>query len=170
MKKIVFIFGLIFTLMCGCGKQESSRISIENGAFTCTPSFIVDQINLMVESSQNGVLLSLGEYTESGESIYADDLGRLQVTMEADADGNLTNVRMYWDSGSNNENVITSAGAYSGVLLGILNPDNADSISSSISEIISRGYGTVDFDENGVAVSFTSGDGLNWLEIGISDS
>ena len=119
----------------------------------------------MVESDTDGVLLGLGEYPGSGESMLADDLGRLQLTMEANDAGNLTSVRLYWDSSTNNENVITSAGAYCSILFDLLSHDNSEEIYSSISEIISEGSGTVDFENNGVLVSFLSGRGLNYLDI-----
>lgn len=169
MKKSIILLGLIFALLCGCSQQSagtsSGRISVENGAFTCTPEDIVNEINNMVESDTDGILLGLGEYPGSGESMYPDDLGRLQLTMEANEAGNLTSVRLYWDSSTNNENVITSAGAYCSILFDLLSHDNSEAIYSSISEIISEGSGTVDFENNGVLVSFLSGRGLNYLDI-----
>ena len=169
MKKSIILLGLIFALLCGCSQQSattsSGRISVENGAFTCTPEDIVNEINNMVESDTDGVLLGLGEYPGSGESMHPDDLGRLQLTMEANEAGNLTSVRLYWDSGTNNENVITSAGAYCSILFDLLSHDNSEEVYGSISQIISRGSGTVDFENNGVLVSFLSGRGLNYLDI-----
>ncbi len=174
MKKSIILIGLILALLCGCGQQNanstSGGISVENGAFTCTPTDIVNEINHMVESDTDGVLLGLGEYKESGSSMYADDLGRLQVEMEANDTGNLTSVRIYWDSRSNNESVITSAGAYCGILFQLLSPGNAETISSEVSKIISRGIGDVEYENDNVSVSFLSNGGLNWLEIGVLGS
>lgn len=173
MKKSILLLGLIIALLCGCGQQNtnstSGGISVEDGAFTCAPEDIVNEINNMVKSDTDGVLLGLGEYPGSGESMHPDDLGRLQLTMEANEAGNLTSVRLFWDSGTNNENVITSAGAYCSILFDLLSHDNSEAIYSSISQIISTGSGSVDFENNGVLVSFLSGRGLNYLDIEVQE-
>ncbi len=169
MRKSAILLVLIFALLCGCSQKSnnptSDVISVKDGAFTCTPSDIVSEINNMAESDPDGMLLKLGEYTESGEAIYADDLGRLQVTMEANDAGNLTKLRLYWDSSTNDANVITSAGAYCGLLFDMLSPGNSDAIYSNVSQIISSGSGEADFENAGVMVSFQSLRNLNWLDI-----
>lgn len=168
MKKALVMLSLLI-LLAGCGQQSTNqdieKISVQNGAFTCQPADVVSKINLMVESDADGVLLGLGEYKGSGEAIDADDLGRLQLTMEANNDGNLTKARLYWDSSTNNENIITSAGAYCSVLFEMLSPGNAETIHDGVSQIISSGSGEVEYENDGVLVSFQSLRGLNWLDI-----
>lgn len=168
MKKALIAVSLLF-LLVGCGQKgsspDSTGISVENGAFTCLPTDIVNSINDMVESDESGILLGLGDYEESGKAISSDNLGRLLVTLEENNSGNLTSVRVYWDSNSNNENVITTAGAYCGLLFDMLSPENADDIHDGVSGVISSGSGEVEYTSNSVMVAFESLQGKNWLDI-----
>lgn len=174
MKKSIILFSLVIALLSGCGQSSSnssdSKISVQNGAFTCTPSDIVNEINSMVEADSDGILLSLGEYKESGESISADELGRLQLTMEENTSGNLKKLNLYWSAKSHNANVVASSGAYCATIFGLLSPENAEATYDSISQIVSAGAGQVEFDHNGVLISFLSSNGLNWLEIEAIDT
>lgn len=164
---IIISLALVIGTLCGCGSEGSNQalITASDGEFSCAPSEIVELINGMVATDSGG-LLSLDDYQESGETIHTSDpLGRLSVSLEESEDGNLTSIRLYWSSASNNKTVITSAGAYCGVLLNNIVPDRADEISDSIGDIMSEGYGEIETACNGVIVSYQSLNGLNWLDI-----
>lgn len=167
------LIAAFLVLLVGCGQKSPSSgaagVVVENGAFTCLPTDIVEAINDMVESDESGILLGLSDYEESGKAISSDNLGRLLVTLEENNNGNLTSVRVYWDSNSNNENVITTAGAYCSLLFEMLSPENADDIYDGVSGVISRGSGEVKYTSNGVVVAFQSLQGRNWLDIDASE-
>lgn len=70
----------------------------------------------------------------------------------------ISEVYLYWYSGDNDENVITSAGCYCGYIFNQLTPSDAKVISSSISKIVSSGYGSTDHTSGNVKVNYEATD------------
>lgn len=179
MKKTAALLALLLALgTTGCSSQAANtqatavqeEITVVDQAFTCTPDDLVQLINDMATNDEDGVILQLGgEYTESGDPISAEDtLGALSLTLTANEAGNLVGAKVYWDSSTNDRTLITSAGAYCGLLLSTLSPSNAEAVYQDISDILSEGMGKVDFSDNGVDVSFMSMRDLNYLTITVA--
>ena len=141
-------------------------VEVANGAFTCTPEDVVAQINDVVSQDEDGVLLPIGEYTESGKAISAKgSLAALSLTMEEDSERNLIEARLFWTTKTNDYNVIVSAGAYCSALLNMLSPSNAEAVYNGVYEIYSTGTGSADFSVDSVYTEFMAMDGNNYLTI-----
>ena len=174
MKKKIFALALLCAFSFGlasCGENSSNSEShIENGAFTCTPQEIIDDINAHVEQAGTDEYYSCDPFVSSGESILtSDEWSRVILEFETDQDSNITYCQLYWSSAFPIDNAVATAGLYSTVLLNTLSPDNSDDILDRITEIVVSGHGTAQYDENGVTVEFTNSSFKNWLEISVSE-
>ena len=134
----------------------------------CEPQTVIDSINTHVEDAESGEYYLCDSFTSSGESIFtSDDLGRIILQFETNEEGNISYCQLYWSSASPVDNVVATAGLYSAVLLDALSPGNADEILDEVVEIITTGYGSAEYSEAGVSVTFSNIDFKNWLEISV---
>lgn len=177
MKRVMVLFFAIS--MCvnfsSCGEKAGTnhdiqQITIENGAFTCEPKTIVDLINTSIENSDDGQYYTCDPFEASGESIFtSDEWGRVILLFDTSDDGHITHCRLYWSSASPIDDVVATAGLYSGVIVRTLSPGNAEDVLDQIAEIVVAGRGTAEYDTDGVTVEFTSAQSKNWLDISVSE-
>lgn len=166
MKKFLF-FAMTFCLglfLCSCGAAEPA-ITVSDGAFSCTPQELLVGLNQAVEQAESSVIYSVGEYPGNGEELQINK-AYLTLTLNEASAGNLSKIHLYWFSGDNNENVITSAGCYAGYMFGQFAPDSSKELSSSIGQIVSNGEGSVEHTVGDVKITFeATSSGANRLDI-----
>lgn len=166
MKKLLSLaVALCLVLALGsCGSKEPS-ISVADGAFSCTPQELIDGLNQAVEQADSSVIYSVGTYPGSGDELQINKT-YLTLTLNENSAGKLTKIHLYWYSGDNNENVITSAGCYCGYMFSQLVPGSSKDISNSISQIVSAGEGSTDQTVGNVKITFAAtSTGANRLDI-----
>lgn len=174
MKKWLLLIALIvssFLITACAGSSNASNAVVENGAFVFEPQAVIDQINASIENSNDGgEYFTCDDFEASGESIHtSDDWSRIILTFETNDGGLITHCRLYWQVSGLDANVLSSAGLYSGVIIGTLSPNNADEITESMTSIIVAGEGEANFESEGIVVDFQSFDGKNWLDISIAE-
>lgn len=163
----ISIFMAFSLAACGSSTPETGVV---DGAFNCTPQEFIDGLNTTVEQANNDVIYSIRDYPGNGKELQIDSTS-LTLTLSENSDGKLTKVYLYWYSGDNNENVITSAGCYCGYILSHLASADADDISSSISKIVSSGSGSTErtTKAGNVKVTFEATDtGANRLNVSVN--
>lgn len=154
--------------LVACGATEAQSVTTEGGAFIYEPQAIIDSINRAIEQDGSGLYLTCDPFVASGESVHTnDDLNRLILTFETSEDGLITHCRLYWNSNMISENIISSAGLYSAIIIDTLSPNNSDEILEGMSNIVTDGFGDINYTNGGVVVDFESIDGNNWLDISI---
>lgn len=166
MKKLLSLAVVLCMAMtlCACGSKEPS-ISVTNGAFSCTPQELIDGLNQAVDQADSSVIYSVGAYPGSGEELQVASTS-LTLTLNETSNGNLSKIHLYWYSGDNNENVITSAGCYSGYMFNQLAPNSAKDLSDSIGQIVSAGEGSTEQTVGNVKITFAAtSTGANRLDI-----
>lgn len=169
MKKFL-IFALTILIafsLASCG--ESKKETVKDDAFIYEPQVIIDSINAAVEKDGSGLYFTCDSFKESGKSIGTDDnWGRVLLTFDTTDDGLITRCRLYWQS-SDDSNVISTAGLYSGTIVNALAPDKADDILNSITNIVVKGTGSISMESNGAIVEFETIGDKNWLDISIKE-
>jgi hypothetical protein len=151
-------------VLCSCGAAEPP-ITVADGVFSCTPQELIDGLNEAVKQADSNVIYSVGAYPGSGEELQIASTS-LTLTLNETSDGNLSKIHLYWYSGDNNENVITSAGCYAGYMFSQLAPDSSKDLSASIGQIVSDGEGTTEQTVGNVKITFAAtSTGANRLDI-----
>ena len=165
----VLLAAMLFVNLTGCGETADPSVTVQDGAFTCDPQSIIDQINSAIEADGSGGYLVCAPFEKSQEAIFADDsLGRLLLNFSTNEGGYVTKCRLYWSSLPASSSVVSSAGLYATVIVDTLSSENADEILASISDIVRSG-GDVEYSLNQVNVKFETIGADNWLDVTIEE-
>jgi len=165
------IFALLFAVCmvlsvssCGTAKPD---ITVIDSAFSCTPQEFIDGLNKTVTKANDSALYAVGTYPGNREELQVKSTA-LTLALTENSDGKLIKVHLYWYSGSNDENVIMSAGCYCGYITKSMTPGIANELNESIGQIISVGYGSTERTDSNVKISFeATKTGANYLDVSI---
>jgi|GEM_PF-5712310 len=167
MHRLLTITTVIMMLVgiTACGSSKSD-VSVDNGAFTCTPQELIDSINATVKAANNDELYAIGDFAGDGEELQISGTA-LTLTLDQNGDGNLQHVKLYWYSGDGSGNVLASAGYYMQAILNQLTPSDATDIGNSIQSAFTSG-GKIERQSGDVKVTYGAfGAGGNEMDVSI---
>lgn len=168
MKKVLAVSLAIYMVvtLAACGSSDSG-VDVEDGAFTCTPQELIDSINSAVKNADDDEIYTVGDYPGSGKELQISSTS-LTLTLYQNGDGKLQSTQLYWYSGYNDVNVVTSAGCYLQVILNQLTPADAKDIGDSIENVFTSGGGKIERTSGKVKVNYeTFGNGGNKMGVSI---
>lgn len=174
MKRIVAILCLCLLLILpGCANMAAEAEPagpVVDGGFRYTPQEFIDIINEAAENDDSGKIIKLGDYVESGESIWLEN-GSTSVLLKLEENeaGMLDDVRMYWAINFYDLNEQYTVGYYCAQILIAILPDRAEEIGEDLNSIFEAGSGTVEYTFDGVHVKMLSFQGQNTLDVELAE-
>lgn len=134
MKKSIILLGLILALLCGCGQQASSRISVENGAYSCTPQEFIDTLNQAFYD--NNISFTISNYENSGDEIPIGDGGKVSLTLDATDNGQLSRIQLDWYMAGISEEESLASAILAAKIPALLSPENFEDVGNKLNFLL----------------------------------
>lgn len=133
MKKVYTILvclSLIFLSACG----TSSSISIENGAYSCTPQEFIDTLNQAF--NDNNISFTIPNYENSGDEIPIGDGGKVSLTLDATDNGRLSRIQLDWYMAGISEEESLASAILAARIPALLSPANFEAVGDELNFLL----------------------------------